>query len=277
MKYLREPLIQFVVAAALVFGLHTAWQAWQDKSDSTIFVSEPELERLAALYASEAGALPGPEDMTTMVSDYVRDEALAREARRLGLDQNDTIITRRLAQKMSFMVSDLREDPVPSEDTLREWYQAHADRFTEPARLTFSQIFFSPSVRGDAAEKDAETLLAELNNNPTMETAALGDPFMLQRQYGDVPVRELARQFGVEFAAAMAGLPASDDWQGPVRSALGLHLVHITHKTPAALRPFEEVRAEVKRDWVEQKRREANEQAIADIIARYNVEIEGVE
>ncbi|KCZ52396.1 peptidyl-prolyl cis-trans isomerase [Hyphomonas pacifica] len=277
MRYLREPLIQFVVAAALVFAVHTAWKSWQDKSDSTIFVSETELERLAALYASEASALPGPEDMMTMVSDYVRDEALAREARRLGLDQGDTIITRRLAQKMSFMVSDLREDPVPSEEALREWHQAYADRFTKPARITFSHIFFSPSVRGDIAEKDAAVLLANLNSAPATDTASLGDPFMLQRQYGDVPLRELARQFGVEFADAIAELPASDDWQGPVRSALGVHLVHVTHKTDVALPPFDEARAEVRQDWVEQKRREANEKAIADIIARYNVEIEGVE
>ena len=38
-----------------------------------------------AIYAAESGALPSGEDMVAMVNDYVRDEVLAREARRLKL------------------------------------------------------------------------------------------------------------------------------------------------------------------------------------------------
>ncbi|HAE92971.1 MAG TPA: peptidyl-prolyl cis-trans isomerase, partial [Hyphomonas atlantica] len=92
------------MAATLIFVAYSVWQNRSDKADSTIFVTTGELERLAALYTSEAGALPSETDMAAMVSDLVRDEALSREARRLGLDRDDTIITRRLAQKMSFVV-----------------------------------------------------------------------------------------------------------------------------------------------------------------------------
>ena len=277
MKLLRDPLTHFVLAATLIFVAYSVWQNRSDKADSTIFVMTGELERLAALYTSEAGALPSETDMAAMVSDLVRDEALSREARRLGLDRDDTIITRRLAQKMSFVVSDLAEDPEPSRDELLDWHATHTERFTTPATLTFSHIYFSPDVRGDGTETDAADTLAQLNASSATALDNLGDPFMLQRQYGDVPLREVARQFGGEFANELSELSVSDEWQGPLPSAFGLHLVKLESSTPATVIPFDDIVDQVRKDWLENSRRIANEQAVRDIIARYTVEIEGVE
>ena len=277
MKLLRDPLTHFVLAATLIFVAYSVWQNRSDKADSTIFVTTGELERLAALYTSEAGALPSETDMAAMVSDLVRDEALSREARRLGLDRDDTIITRRLAQKMSFVVSDLAEDPEPTRDEMLDWHATHTERFTTPATLTFSHIYFSPDVRGDGTETDAADTLAQLNASSATALDNLGDPFMLQRQYGDVPLREVARQFGGEFANELSELSVSDEWQGPLPSAFGLHLVKLESSTPASVIPFDDIVDQVRKDWLENSRRIANEQAVRDIIARYTVEIEGVE
>ena len=277
MKLLRDPLTHFVLAATLIFVAYSVWQNRSDKADSTIFVTTGELERLAALYTSEAGALPSETDMAAMVSDLVRDEALSREARRLGLDRDDTIITRRLAQKMSFVVSDLAEDPEPTRDEMLDWHATHTERFTTPATLTFSHIYFSPDVRGDGTETDAADTLAQLNASSATALDNLGDPFMLQRQYGDVPLREVARQFGGEFANELSELSVSDEWQGPLPSAFGLHLVKLESSTPASVVPFDDIVDQVRKDWLENSRRIANEQAVRDIIARYTVEIEGVE
>ncbi|KCZ61774.1 peptidyl-prolyl cis-trans isomerase [Hyphomonas atlantica] len=277
MKLLRDPLTHFVLAATLIFVAYSVWQNRSDKADSTIFVTTGELERLAALYTSEAGALPSETDMAAMVSDLVRDEALSREARRLGLDRDDTIITRRLAQKMSFVVSDLAEDPEPTRDEMLDWHATHTERFTTPATLTFSHIYFSPDVRGDGTETDAADTLAQLNASSATALDNLGDPFMLQRQYGDVPLREVARQFGGEFANELSELSVSDEWQGPLPSAFGLHLVKLESSTPATVIPFDDIVDQVRKDWLENSRRIANEQAVRDIIARYTVEIEGVE
>ena len=277
MKLLRDPLTHFVLAATLIFVAYSVWQNRSDKADSTIFVMTGELERLAALYTSEAGALPSETDMAAMVSDLVRDEALSREARRLGLDRDDTIITRRLAQKMSFVVSDLAEDPEPTRDELLDWHATHTERFTTPATLTFSHIYFSPDLRGENTHADATDALAQLNESSRTAPSGLGDPFMLQRQFGDVPIREIARQFGGEFANELSELNVSDEWQGPLPSAFGLHLVKLESSTPASVIPFDDIVDQVRKDWLENSRRTANEQAIQDIIARYTVEIEGVE
>jgi hypothetical protein len=271
---LREPLVHFILAALVVFIAWNAVSATKANAARTIRVSTADMERLASIYAAESGALPSGEDMVAMVNDYVRDEALAREARRLGLDEGDTIITRRLAQKMTFMVADLAKEAEPDEAVLREWYETHADRFSDPQMLTFQHVFFSEDVRGAAAMTDAEAALAGLEAGG--DWRATGDPFMLQRAYGDLPIREVVRLFGPDFAAMLAAIPASDHWTGPVKSALGVHLVKVTANTPAQLPPFEQVRDKVLADWQDETRREQNEQAIQDIIARYKIEVEGI-
>lgn len=273
-QLLREPLVHFIIVALLVFAGHAAWTAHGAARDGTITVTQEDMQRMAALYASESGVLPSQEDMAAMVSDQIRDEALSREARRLGLDAGDTIIERRLAQKMSFMVSDLADTPVPDEITLRAWYDAHNDTYTAPPNVTFEHVFLSSDAATDA---DTTTLLNTLNAPLPPDWHTLGDPFILQRAYGDLPFRETVRLFGTDFATALFALDASDAWQGPVKSALGLHLVHLIAKDEGSLRPFEEVRSRVEADWRDDALRTANETAIADIIKRYKVRIEGAE
>jgi len=273
----REPLVHFILAALLIFAGHAVWTSHASARDGTITVTEADMQRMAALYAAESGALPSPEDMAAMVTDHVRDEALSREARRLGLDQDDTIIERRLAQKMSFMVSDLADTPAPDEATLRAWYDAHPATYTTAPNVTFEHVFLSTDQRPATWQADATTLLTTLNAPSTPDWRTLGDPFMLQRAYGDLPMRETIRLFGADFARALFALDAGDDWQGPVASSFGQHLVRLAAKDPGHLRPFEDVRAQVEADWRKHAQRAANEKAIADIIKRYKVDIEGVE
>ena len=272
-QLLREPLVHFVIVALLVFAGHAAWTAHVAARNGTIIVTQENMQRMAALYASESGALPSPEDMAAMVSDQIRDEALSREARRLGLDAGDTIIERRLAQKMSFMVSDLADTPAPGETTLRAWYDAHKDAYTAPPSVTFEHVFLST----DRTVADATSLLDTLSAPSPPDWHTLGDPFILQRAYGDLPFRETVRLFGPDFATALFSLDAGDTWQGPVRSALGQHLVHLIAKDEGSLRPFDEVRSQVEANWREDALRTANETAIANIIKRYKVRIEGAE
>ena len=275
MRYLlREPLVHFIIVAVLVFAGHAAWTTHVAARDGTIAVTQEDMQRMAALYASESGALPSQEDMAAMVSDHIRDEALSREARRLGLDAGDTIIERRLAQKMSFMVSDLADTPEPDGKTLRSWYDTHKDAYTAPPSVTFEHVYLSTDA---TTRSDPDTLLATLNSPSPPDWHTLGDPFILQRAYGDLPYRETVRLFGAGFATALFKLDAGDTWQGPVKSALGLHLVHLIAKDESSLRPFEDVRTQVEADWRDETLRTANETAIADIIKRYKVRIEGAE
>jgi hypothetical protein len=273
---LREPLVHFCLIALTLFVAHAVITRGQSAGERTIRVTVADRARLASLYAVEAGRPATPEELDAVIADYVRDEVLAREARRLGLEENDTVISRRLAQKMNFLIADMAERKTPSEPELKAYAEKHKDKFTAPQRLTFSHVFLSRDTRGDRAASDAEALKARLNAPGAAPELwqSLGDPFMLQRDYTDVPPREVARVFGPDFARAIVQIPAGTAWAGPVESGLGLHLIRMQTNNPPAPLPFEDARDDILRAYQDDAQRAANEKAIAGLTKRYRIEIE---
>ena len=268
-RLIREPIVHFIVLAALIFAAHHWLTNARQDAETTIVVSVAEQERLAALYATEAGALPSQQDLRAMISDYVEQKALVREARRLGLETGDTVIERRLAQKMTFMISDMEEVTTPEPGELETWFAENQQQFEEPKRISFRHIFF--------AEPDSErieTALQSLSRAPDT-WSTYGDPFMLQRTYSNLPVREITRLFGADFAASLATAPGdTGSWQGPFESALGLHLVQILEVRDGSLPALDTIRDRVTARWQQERSRELSRAAIDEIIAQYDIEIE---
>nr|WP_070958806.1 peptidylprolyl isomerase [Hyphomonas sp. Mor2] len=270
-QLIREPLLHFAILAGLVFIAYQILSHGRSTEAMTIVVSSQEIERLAALYETEAGAPPSEQDLQTLITDHVQQQALAREARALGMADGDVVIERRLAQKMIFMLSETQALTPPGEAELEAWFSENQDRFREPQRTTFDHIFFS---RAD--DPAVDIALADLQGAPGLAWRSRGDPFMLQRSYTDVSPAELTHIFGTEFAAQMAALDGSNaQWQGPVRSALGTHLVRINAREAAYLPAFSDIRNTVERAWREQAQRRETAQRIQSIVDKYEVEFDG--
>jgi len=264
-KLLREPLLYFLLAGAALFLLTDALGG---DAAERIVVSDAERARLAAQWQAQMGRPPTDTELEGLIQQWIREEIYYREARAMGLDEDDVIIRRRLAQKLTFLTEDLATAQAPDEQTLRSYYQANAERYQQPERWSFSHRYFS-GERREQAEADARAALAALNADGEGGGGA-GDPFMLQRSYVERSQREIGELFGREFAAAVTDLPVGG-WQGPVRSAYGWHLVRVEDHEPARQRPFEEVVDQVAADYRQQQRREANEAYFESLLERYQV------
>lgn len=249
----REPLLHFLLLGAALFALHRAIAGPGGAPAGEIVVSRGRMEALAQTFAQTWQRPPTPQELDGLVADYVRDEVLYREAVALGLDRDDTVVRRRMRQKLEF----LAEDAAPAEPTdaeLAAHLAAHADAFRRDAQLTFTQIFLDPGKRGAALPADAAALLETLRARPeavNLETA--GDSLLLEPRYVDATEADVARQFGAEFAAAIAAQPVGV-WVGPVRSGYGWHLVRIDARTPSRTPELADVREAVARDWEAQRR-----------------------
>lgn len=268
---LKEPLVHFLLAGVLLFAFNAWWQARAERMDRTIHVTKADMQRMAAVYTAQSGSPPPAQAMQTMVADHVREKVLVREAQRLGLGEGDTVVDRRLAQKMTFMIADLSELGDPSEEELLAWHKTNAERFLQPARVTFQHVFIAEN-----STRDPEEILVELNENPAADWENLSEPFMLQSQYRGIPRDSVERLFGNDFSTALFELPSSPEWQGPVTSSFGAHLVRIEKVSAEFLPPLNEIRAEVLADWRSSQSRLADSQAIADLIRSYDIIIEGV-
>lgn len=261
-KLLREPLLYFLLAGGALFLIGNVLG---DDGQDRIVVSEAEQARLAAQWQAQMGRPPSDAELAALTDQWIREEIYYREAKAMGLDQDDVIIRRRLAQKLTFLTEDLIAGEDAAETTLRSYYAAHGERYTEPQRFTFAHRYFSAERRDDAEGEARRALQAAGVDDPSP-----GDPFMLQSSYVDRSQREIGELFGREFAAALVALPEGT-WQGPIRSAYGWHLVRIDARRPPRQREFESVADQVAADYRQDERRRANEELYASLRTRYQV------
>lgn len=272
---LREPLVQFLCLGAILFtAYHFVIQPQQDEGPDSkqIRLSSGELAQLAMLFQAQWRRDPTPEELGKLVENRVQEEVLYREALDLGLDQDDTIVKRRMAQKMQFLAEDAGAAQEPTTEQLRSWFSENYELFAQPPRVSFRHLYFSPDLRGANAQDDAAAALAQLASQP--ENAgiadAIADPFMFQGFYGERSPDEVAKEFGPGFAEAVFQL-SPGAWQGPVESGYGWHLVYVDVAIPRRVPVFEEVEADVKTAWFAEQKAEAWHKAYAAMRAKYTL------
>ena len=188
------------------------------------------------LFESQWRRPPTRDEFNAMIEERIKGDILYREALSLGLDKNDTIVKRRMAQKMQFLYEDMAAAREPTTDELKTWFANNTSMFAMPARLSFRHLYFSHDMRGDSAKKDAIEALAKITGQPDNSEFAdsLADPFMFQNNYGDITGQTIARDFGPEFAQAVMQLKPGS-WRGPVKSGYGWHLVFVNSVIPGRL------------------------------------------
>ncbi len=183
MKFLREPLVHFVAAGAVLFAAYAWFDRDQASSDSIepVTVTEGDVQWLVETWRRQWMREPGPAEVRGMIADLVDEELMAREALEMGLEKDDTVVRRRLAQKLKFLVEDTSRLVEPSDAELRAYYAGHADRFQPGTTVSFTQVFFNPSDRVDA-EADAEASLVALRNDAALPSTS-GDRLLVEGDF----------------------------------------------------------------------------------------------
>lgn len=260
-KWLAEPLLHFFLIGALLFAAYAVRDRGGDNTPRAVRLTGAEVNWLTQNWARQWQRPPSDEELRSLVAGYVEELLLARRAEELGLDDNDTVIRRRLAQKMDFLVTDTAAVTEPDEAALRQFHAARRAHYAAPERVSFSQRYFTDA----AAAHRALAVLAKRAD------ADVGEPSSLPGEYLDLDGPAVASVFGEEFADRLSGL-APDQWQGPIASAYGFHLVRIDARQPARDRPFDEVRAAVLVDWQSQQRARAKQRLLAELRAEYGID-----
>jgi peptidyl-prolyl cis-trans isomerase C len=272
-RWLREPLFHFIAIGALIFTAYSVIGSPAKGPDqaSRIVLTADDLRQIAVQWLAQGRALPTRDEMTTLIRERVSEEILSREAVALGLDKNDEIIKRRLAQKMDFLAQDIAALQNPGDDELRAWFAQNSSRFALPPRLSFHHLYFSAD-RGRTARDTAAAALAKIGGVPsdTAPAAAGADPFMFQDYYAERTPEQITREFGPSFAKTVFQLKQGA-WQGPVQSGYGWHLVFINTIEPGRVPAFEEVEPDVKSAWLDQKQSEIKRTAFEAMRQRYTV------
>lgn len=287
-KLLKEPLVQFLLIALLLLGGERLINADDYANEQyRILVDDQVLLQFMQLQAkmfkpSQAKAVleaMSPEDRQRLVGDYSRNEVLFREAMALNLDKNDQIIRRRLIQKMDYLAQGFYDQAKPiSEDDLRGYYTEHQEDYQKAASATFTHVFISTDTRGTIEAKTiAETLLKTLmaDQIPFENAPRYGERFLYNRNYVNRDDNEISSHFGNDFRDSVFALEVTGDWQGPVQSSYGWHLVLLKKNTPAYIPEFDEIRSAVFADVERYQQQQTKREAINKLMAKYKISDQG--
>ena len=273
-KWLREPLLHFLLIGGALFLLYGLQNNGQVVDSNRIVISEADIDRLLTLWEKKWQRLPTQSELDGMIQAQIREEVLYRESLTMGLDKEDAIVRRRLAQKMEFIFSDLASQIEPDDIELTDYLSEHTDKFEAPARISFQQIYLNSDKRSGQVLSDASDLLGQLSqadSSVNIETA--GDPFMFGQRHESLTEHGAARLFGKDFADKLFSLQTGS-WQGPVQSGYGLHLVKISNRTTPVQPSLDDVREKVMNEWQTQQRNKMNEQFYQNLRMRYEIVIE---
>jgi hypothetical protein len=273
-KLLHEPLVHFLLLGVLVFTGFKFFSKNESNPTGAIVVTQGKIESLVTGFTRTWQRPPTREELNGLIRDYVREEACAREAMALGLDKEDTVIRRRLRQKLEFISESVAAEANPTDAELQQYLEAHREKFRSERQFTFRQVYLDPQRHGLNLNRDAARLLIQLQQAGTgSNIAVFGDPFLLDQEYKRVPAGEVSKQFGEKFAARLGDLPVGQ-WQGPIESGFGTHLVLVINRDEGRMPVLKEVRDAVKLEWSNAQRSETNEKFYEALLKRYTVTIE---
>ncbi|GIC78740.1 peptidyl-prolyl cis-trans isomerase [Moritella sp. F3] len=267
----KEPLLAFLLIGAAIFALFQLVADDPLTADAEIVVTAGHIQVLTMGFEKRWQRPPNDSERQGLIQHYVREEVLYREALALGLDRDDPMIKRRLVQKLQFLSEDIATADKPEEQQLLTYLAAHQENYRQPSRFSFRQVYINASNQGENAQSEVLKLLTILNSNDS-NADTLGDPLMLSHRFERMPATEVERALGHPFLQSLREMPIGN-WQGPITSGFGWHLVRIDERIDGKPLSLNAVRKQVVRDWTSQQRQLANKVVYERLRKNYKVTV----
>ncbi len=246
------------------FTLYLIDVALNNYDDKEIYISDQEIISLVTAWKSKVGRNPNDDEITRIINNLVEEEILYREALKLGLDKEDRIIKRRLAQKISFLKQESIPES-PSNQDLIEYFNKNNDKYFIDPTYTFSHYFFSSeNISNERASKAYSDLLNNIDIN--------SDPFFLGKNFVDLSVKKIEREFGKDFSTNFVNVELNK-WVGPIKSPFGHHIIYVTNYTEGYLPDITNVLKQVEVDFLQDQRDKAIENYLNKIRSEYKIYI----
>ncbi len=270
-KLFKEPFLHFILIGFAMFLLYGLVNEKTD-SKNTIVINDFDVNALISKWEMQWKRPPTEEELQQLINLNIKQEVFYQEALKMNLDHNDEIIKRRLSQKMQFLSNDIAAMIEPTDEDLKNYFKEHSDKYLLPPSYSLYQITFSPDKRKDNY-KDALETLKQFPNASFEEMKNLGDDLPFSYYFKNINAHELGLQLGSKFPKGLKKV-AINQWEGPVPSGFGYHLVYITQKKAPESPAFEAVKKAVLRDYEYDKQQEIDESIYRELKKKYSIDID---
>ena len=277
-RLFTEPLIQFLIVGAGIYAAYAMFGTPEENfRDTLVHVDSNRINAFISEWESRWNRPPTQQEIDGLIQSYIREDVLYRQAVAMGLNEDDPVTRRRMAQKLEFLTSDLAMMVQPAEGELEAYFEENQALYREPDRITFSHVFFNPDSRGDSTLEDAAKVLAQLRAADVPDAASMqvGDQLMLPNDFQAVTEAGIERVMGSGFAGSVMKLEAGQ-WYGPVLSGYGVHLVYVFDYQASTPAVFEDVQAAVLENWQMERRDKFNAEFLENLKSRYEIVIDEI-
>jgi len=266
-KIIREPLLHFLLIGGGLFLLFNMMNVETVEKPNRIVVTQGQVALMADKFTQTWERPPSNEEIDSLIDNYLLDEVYYREALALGLDEDDSVIRRRLRQKMGFILEDITTLLDPDEKELTTYMDTHAEQFRVQPQVSFRQVYLSRDTRTDI-DADAREILTRLRAGEDPQQQ--GDRIMLADAYTLTSRDDIKRRFGESFAHQLLTVEPGE-WTGPLNSSFGGHLVLIAEIKPGRIPDLAEVKEEVKGEWLLARKEELKQNTFRMLLKNYEV------
>ena len=270
-RLLHEPLLHFLFLGALLFFLYGALNGNAINAQDEIVVERSRIENLSAQFKRSWQRPPTAEELKGLIDSWVREEVFYREGVAMRLDRDDPVVRRRIAQKVTAM-ADAQTSAEASPADMQAWLDAHPDDYRLPPSYSLRQVYFDPARQGKRLDASLASAKAALASGAKQ---VAGDVTMLPDTLESASSTDVARVFGNDFAADLGKLPVGE-WQGPIASEFGVHLVMIEASKPGRLPELAEIKTAVQRDLLRARVEQSGETYYQSLRQRYAVRVEAI-
>jgi parvulin-like peptidyl-prolyl isomerase len=257
----------FLLAGIVLFILYSRFSTFFRPDEKEIIISAAQVELIRASFEKTWNRPPTDSELEAQVNNYVMDEVFFKEAVAMGLDKKDPAVKRRLRQIIEMMLDDYAT-VYPTESQLQQYLAEHAEDFRLPSRISFSHLYFR-----DDEKAVAEAELAKLRAGKSPDQIKGKRLLMIAPEFQNETDYEIERQFGKEFTRQLFKLTPGQ-WNGPVSSAYGWHLVLVKELIDGEIPALDQVRTEVEREWVVQERNKLKEKQYEKMRSQYDISIQ---
>lgn len=254
----------FLAVAALIGLLE--WRSGESMARNELIITDAQraFVREQVLQSNSQGA--NDTGYEQAMAQYIDEEILYREGLKLGLENDDLIVKRRVVQKMRFLLEDMTPVATPTQNQLQTWLEQNPERYQTEQSIRFQHHFFSRGKRGDEAVYHAETALNDLRAGQEI----IADPFPLQADGALLSRDQVTKEMGNKPASVLFELPL-EQWSEPVQSALGVHLFKVTERNQGRIMTVEEAGTQLMSDLMAAQRKAVNDAGLAALRATYTI------
>ncbi len=257
----REPLLHFILLGGLLFAANHFLREPAD-DPHTIVVSASVDAQAVALFEESRGRKPDPRELEALHRIWIDNEVLYREGLAMQVDKGDDAIRERVIFKALSVIDANVKLPAVDDQVLRSWFDAHREKYDEPARFDFQEAVLS----GDTSETAVRAFVDELN------TGTPGDARAGLRVFHGRPHSNLVQTYGADFAKALEDSTAGQ-WHA-LQTKEGWRAVNLVSVTAPKPADFDVLRNVVLQDWKDAVASEQRSAAVRALVRKYTIKFE---